>query len=803
MKKHLLFLFSCLLIFTVAKAQPGFINTIAGGGVGDNSLAINANLQLPFCVATDRAGNVYIDDLVNQRIRKITRSTGIISTIAGNGKAGYDGDDGLATDAELNYPRGVAVDSAGNVYIADAVNSRVRRVDAQSGIITTYAGGGTGGLGDGGKAIECSMSEPWGVALDKHGNLFIADTYNQRVREVNAKTGIINTIAGNGQFGSGGDGDSAIHAQFGYPVGLAVDTAGNVYIVDQDNCKVREVYASNAIINTIAGTGSFSYSGDGGLAIYASIYIPSGVAVDDSNNVYVTGIYESRVRKITAATGIINTIAGNGQFRYTSDGGLADTTSLYFPTGVALDAHRNVFIADFESNRIRQIDTLGIIHTFAGGAGVGDGGSALSAALSYPVNVAVDKSSNVYIADMENNRVRKITTSTGIISTIAGSGISKYNNDGGLADTSSLYLPTGVAFDDSENVYILCSGDARLRKVNALTGKISTVANIYGVQGYSGDNIPDSTAEFYFAPYVVLNLYYYYPLNYGVTLDKQGNIYIADGNNRIRKITSSTGIITTVAGNGTPGVDGDGGQATNAQLNNPTNVAFDDSGNMYIADFGNYRIRKVDASTGNITTVAGGGINVLESGMATSALLYPSAIAIDTFGNMYVTNWYNNLVQVVNLSTGFLNTVTGIGVEGYSGDGGLAKNAEVNYPYGVALDASRNIYIADTYNNVIREINAFSNIGPAGIEQLSDANSISVYPNPANSNVNVAIGTGIISGNGTIRVCDVTGREMIEMNKYINSGSTVAIDISSFSAGVYLVTLNIGQYSSVAKVIKQ
>ncbi len=597
----------------------------------------------------------------------------------------------------------------------------------------------------------------------------------------------------------------ATDAEIGYSVVIRLDTAGNIYFSDQGTNTVHEITTSG-IINTVIGDGSYGFCGDGGPATNACVYIPSGVAIDDSGNLYLADLYNSRVRKVTAATGdIISTIAGNGDFGYSSDGGPADTTRLYFPTGVCVDAHRNVYIADFYNNRIRKVDTNGIITTIAGGTGVGDGGSALDAALSYPMNVSVDKSSNVYIADYFDNRVREISTSTGIISTVAGNGFPRYGSDNGLADTSSLFYPTGVATDDSGNVYILCSGDARIRKVNPVKGTISTIAGD-GSQGYTSDNIPATDAEFYFSPPNIVLIgfyYYYYYYNYGLALDKAGNIYVADGNNRIRRIDAITDTITTIAGSGLPGIDGDGGPATAAQLNNPTNVAFDDSGNLYIVDFGNNRVREVEASTGIINTVAGGGVDVGEGEPATDASLYPSAVAVDSSGNIYIADVYNNQIREVNAVTGILTTIAGNGIFAFSGDGGPAKNAEMEYPEGLTLDASDNIYIGDTYNDRVREINALPKQKVTGINLVNLANNIETYPNPTSNTINIKFGSDMSSGDAVIKVSDVTGRELITMNKYITAGSNLSIDISSFPSGMYFVAFNEGQYSEVTKVVKE
>ncbi len=313
----------------------GLINTIAGNGnagySGDNGAAVNAELQYPGGVAVDSNGNVYIDDYYNSRIRKITASTGVITTVAGNGTAGYSGDGGAATSAELNYPTAVAVDAYGNIYIADNSNERVRKVTVSTGIITTIAGNGNLGYsGDGGAATSAELDLPLSVAVDSSGNIYIAD-FGNRVRKVTVSSGIITTVAGDGTAGYSGDGGAATSAELNYPSGVAVDSSGNIYIGDTSNERIRKVTVSTGVITTVAGNGTLGYSGDGGAATSAELGYPWGVAVDSSGNIYIGDSNNNRVRKVTVSTGIISTIAGNGTGGYTGDGGTATNAELNGP----------------------------------------------------------------------------------------------------------------------------------------------------------------------------------------------------------------------------------------------------------------------------------------------------------------------------------------------------------------------------------------------------------------------------------------------------------------------------------------
>jgi len=363
MRKHLFFisLFAVIIIFAgfSAQAQTGIITTISGDGAfgytGDGGAATAAELYYPYGVAVDGSGNIYIADQSNNCIRKVNTS-GVITTIAGNGTPGYSGDGGAATAAELSYPTGVAVDGSGNIYIADYGNSRLRKVNS-SGVITTFAGNGTIGYsGDGGAATAAELYYPYGVAVDGSGNLYIADQYNNRIRKVNT-SGVITTIAGNGTYGYGGDGGAATAAELGGPTGVAVDGSGNIYIADYGYSRIRKVNTSG-VITTLAGNGTAAYSGDGGAATAAELAYPYGVAVDESGNIYIADYGNCRIRKVNSS-GVITTLAGNGTPGYTGDGGAATAAELNAPMGVAVDGSGNIlYIADCSNNRLRRVTNV-------------------------------------------------------------------------------------------------------------------------------------------------------------------------------------------------------------------------------------------------------------------------------------------------------------------------------------------------------------------------------------------------------------------------------------------------------------
>ena len=342
-----------------------------------------------------------------------------IATVAGVGTGfhgGFSGDGGPATSAQLGGPDALVLDASGNLYLADAENNRIRKVDARTGIITTVAGNGTAEFGgDGGPATEAQIDWPFGLAVDSTGSLFIADFENGRVRKVDVRTGTSTTVAGNGTIGGGGDGGPAASAQLLGPASLAVDASGNLYIADSANQRIRRVAARTGIITTVAGDGAGEFGGDGGPATDAQLNQPTGLAFDASGNLFIADAFNHRIRRVDARTGIITTVAGDGTSEFGGDGGPATDAQLNHPVGVAVDADGNLFIADQLNHRIRQVAAgTGIITTVAGsetgvfGGFGGDGGAAASAQLRYPSAVILDPSGNLLVADTGNDRVRTI-----------------------------------------------------------------------------------------------------------------------------------------------------------------------------------------------------------------------------------------------------------------------------------------------------------------------------------------------------------------------------------------------------------
>jgi uncharacterized repeat protein (TIGR02543 family) len=708
---------------TIANAAaPGEIVVFAGGGVGDGGSATSVSLREPSGVAVDSVGNIYVADKANSRIRKIDTS-GVISTVAGNGTASFSGDGGAATSASLNNPYAVAVDSSGNIYISDQGNQRIRKVNT-SGVISTVAGNGTAGVsGDGGAATSAELYTPGGIAVDSSGNIYIVDS--RRIRKVDT-SGVISTV---------------VISNLSSPIGVAVDSSGNLYIADWGWNYIKKVNTSG-VVSTVAGNGTSVSSGDWGYATSAGLNEPVAVAVDAAGNIYIAEWNGQRIRKITT-NGIIYTVAGTGAGGFSGDGGAATSARIYYSYGVAADSSGNIYIADSMNRRIRKVNTSGVINTVAGSGAVffnggggaggfsGDGGAATSAQLYSPSVGASDSSGNIYIADA--GRIRKVTPS-GIISTVAGNGTVGSAGDGGTATSAMISTAMGVAFDSSGNIYIADYSNNCIRKVST-SGVISTVAghNDPNTFGSTGDGGP-ATAAYIYGPR-------------GIAVDSTGNIYIVqEGSSLIRKVDPS-GVISTFAGNRTYGYSGDGGPATAAALKFPNAVAVDSSGNVYIADTGNNRIRKVDTS-GIISTIAGsdfGNYYAGDGGPATAASLYkPKGVTVDSAGNIYFADTGNNRLRKVN-AAGMISTVAGNGVLGYSGDGGSATSAMINMdtfssPSGVVIDPSGNIYISDNTNVRIRKVYP-ANISdaPTGVTATAGNGQATVSFEPPPSNGGSAI----------------------------------------------------------------
>jgi uncharacterized protein (TIGR03437 family) len=670
-------------------AQTYVVSTIAGGAPAP---AVAAATSLPLGglgrVGSDSSGNIYFTTL--NSVYQLA-SSGTVTRIAGNGTPGFSGDGGPATSAQLNSPQGVAVDSSGSVYISDTGNERIRVVS--KGTISTFAGNGTSGSnGDYGDPKQAQLHLPLGLAVDSSGNLYIADSANNVIRQVTG--GIIYTFAGNHIQGFSAEGGPAVVAALNTPYDITFDKNGNMYIADTGNARIRLVNTAGVITTFVGGGTTYT---EGGLATASVLAGPRGVGVDSSGNLYVADADGNRIYKVV--NNVITTFAGTGGNGFAGDGSSASKAQINAPSSIALDTSGNVYFTDSGNARIRKIAS-GTISTVVGNGVTsysGDGGSAQSALMSAPAGAVSASGGVVYISDTNNQRIRKIA-SDGTVSTVAGTGTSGFGGDGGSATAAQLSYPSGLAVDASGSVYISDTANQRVRKLSG--GTISTVAG-NGTSGYGGDGSSATSAQ--------LNS----PA--GIAVDNAGNLYIADFSNQVVRKVSAGGTISTLAGNGLAGYSGDGGPAAQAQLNGPSGVAVDSSGNVFVADSGNHVVRKITPG-GTITTFAGNGAAATsgDGGPAASAsLALPTAVAVDSQGDLFITDSSANRVRLVNAG-GVITTIAGAGTPGYGGDNGPALSALFNGLIAVSLDPSGNLYLADRVNNVIRLLQPVSGTPAVG-----------------------------------------------------------------------------------------
>ena len=643
-------------------AQSYTISTIAGTTrLLDGSNANTVPLRTPQGVVVDSVGNIYIADTNDNRIRKIN-PFGIISTYAGTGVPGYSGDRGKATLAQLSAPFGLAMDSTGNLYIADRDNYRVRKISSDGTINTVAGNGRPGSAGDNGSALNAQIL-PFAVAVDSQGNLFIS-TLDFRVRKVDVK-GNITTIAGTGNPGYAGDNGPGNAAEISLVTQMACDPKGNVYLADSVNAYVRRVDTSG-MISPVAGSGFRGFISDG-LPATSELMLPTGVAVDQNgNNLYISDVNRDLVRRVDLSSGLIYTVAGNGNNGFTGDNGAPLQATLNFPGALAVDSSNQIYVSDFGNKRVRRINPT-MIATVAG-TNIRDGGPATSAFLNFPFGLAVDGTNSVVIADQGNSVARRFT---------AGGNISSF---GALLEN-----PAAVATDAPGNYYV--TDDEPIVLKITPSGNTTIVAGTTN-DGYTGDNGQATSANI--------------STPTGVTVDTANNVYITDYKNKVvRKVTAATGIISTIAGSGKPAFSGDGGPALSAGLD-PYDVAIDSKNNLYIADQANNRIRKVTPD-GIITTAAGNGIAGYsgDGSVAAAAMLAaPSGVAVDGAGNLYIADNGNSVVRRV--TSGLITTIAGNGqFFPPSGDGGPAIAATVA-PFRVSADTAGNVYISDSINDRVR-----------------------------------------------------------------------------------------------------
>lgn len=770
---------SFFLLTTLAAAQSYGLATIAGSSrLRDGDLATTAPLRYPYGVAQDAAGNIYFADAEDNRVRRVDLN-GIISTVAGTGVAGFSGDGGQATQATFNFPQGIKLDAkAANLYIDDYNNNRVRVVALATGIVTTIAGNGDFLFnGNSGSATQIAF-DPDDIAVDSANNVYIADYTNSRIRKVSAADGTISTIAGIANPGNAGDNGPAVQAAVDGPTGISVDAQNNVYFIDSNNNRVRKINQSTGIITNFAGTGRYgygepSYDGVGGPATSAFLLYPFSIAVEPNGNVLILCLAE--LWRVLATNGTIQFVAGSDTIGFAGDGGPPMNAQFAVPYYVAAAPNDDILISDLGNYRVRRIDA-GVINTVAG-TSILDGIAATAAFLNQPDGLVFDAKGEVVISDTGDSRVR-VVPSSGVIANVAGTGVRG-------SDPGELYFQRGVTYDAVGNLYIADWDNDRVMRVAPGSAALQIAGN--GNEGFGGDGNQASQA--------------YLNSPTGVAVDAAGNVYIADnGNGRIRMVDVN-GDISTIAGNGNPMFLGDNGPAKSAQLD-PADVVLDNAGNLYVSDRGNHRIRKINLTSKVITTVAGIGSpgHSGDGGPATSAQLkLPTSMTLDAAGNLYIADNGNSVVRRVSATTGTITTIAGNGSSVFNGESGTAIGVSID-PTRVAVDGSGAIYITDQFNDRVRKL-------IVQVPSVMTISSGDAQTGPPGTSLSIAVkivdATGMAVGNVVVSFTVSTGTASLSAATATTGGDGVAtiqltlgatigpLKIAAAAAGVPGVTFNL------------
>jgi len=680
------------LTFSTLAGSPG-----SGSADGTGPAARFAN---PWGVASDTAGNLYVADTDNHTIRKITPA-GVVSTLAGSpGASGTN--DGTGSSARFFQPQGVGVDGAGYVYVADTGNYTIRRI-TPSGVVTTVAGSpGKSGNADG-FGSNARFYEPEGIVVRSNGTLmFVADTWNHTVRQVDG-AGTVTTLAGSAGNAGSADG-TGTSAQFNQPQGIALDNSGNIYIGDTGNHTIRKVTLL-AFVTTLAGSAG-NYGSTDATGTNASFWAPQGLVLDSATNLYVADSFNNTIRKITPA-GVVTTLAGTAGILGAADG-TGSAARFWLPQSVAADGSGNLYVADTANGTIRKVAPGAVVTTLAGSASIGSAdGNGASASFYGPSSSAIDSAGNVYVADTANATIRKVTSNS-VVTTLAGLA-GNVGSANGTGSNARFNAPQGIAADSSGNLYVADTANHTIRKITS-GGVVTTLAGSPGTNGLADGT---GTSALFNLPQ-------------GVAADTSGNVYVADTwNHTIRKITA-VGVVTTLAG--LPGYYGDsdgpiGGNGTNtARFYCPSGLAADASGNIYVADTRNHTIRKVTPA-GVVSTLAGlGGVWGSADGTNSNARFnQPQSIAVDASTNLYVLDSGNHTVRRVAPSgtNWVVTTVAGQAGAGGNSDGAGAS-ARFLYPGGIGINNAGVFCVADWGNNTIRAGIASANAPPSILVQPQD-----------------------------------------------------------------------------------
>ena len=600
-----------------------------------------------------------------------------VDLLAGN-TDGVGSVDGTGASARFFMPFGNTVDAAGNVYVADTNNSTIRKI-SPTGIVTTLAGTpGVVGSADGTGAVA-QFNTPIGVAVDGMGNVFVGDQNNHTIRKI-SPAGAVTTFAGTPGIPGSADG-SGIGAQFWWPFNLALDIDGNVYVADQGNATIRKI-TNSGVVSTLAGSpsGRGTADGTGAAALFEN---PTGLALDSTGNIYVADYTAHTIRKISPV-GVVTTLAGTPDIPGTIDGN-GSAARFNRPSSLATDGVGNVYVADSANQTIRKISPSGTVSTIAGTVGTWGWaeGSGTSAIFYSPWGIASDQLGNLFVADTNNNSIRKISPSLAV-STLAGTAGVQGTTDG-IGPLAQFSNAVGVAVDGSGNTYVADRMNSTIRKIS-LTGEVTTLAGTAGLTG-STDGL-NSVALFNRPT--------------GVAIDGAGNLFVADARNSTIRKVGVNGVVSTIAG--TAGLNGSAdGTGAVARFSSPYGLAVDASGNVYVADTGNQTIRKI-SPTGVVTTLAGlAGSGGSKDGTGTTARFYaPMGVAVDAAGNVYVADSSFCTVRKIS-ALGVVTTLAG--KAGFQGsDDGAGVLARFAFPQGLAVNGAGDIFVADTYNGSIRKV---------------------------------------------------------------------------------------------------
>lgn len=606
---------------TIRKVSPaGIVTTFAGraGRSGDSDgFGAAAGFLNAWSIALDRDGSLFVADTANYLIRKIAPS-GKVTTLAGT--SGVSGSqDGPGTSASFSGPAGVAVDRAGNVYVADANLNLIRKIDPAGNVRTLAGLAGQAGTNDGPGALA-RFNFPTGVAVDAATNIFVADNVNNTIRKI-TPDGRVSTLAGAAGFAGGADGTGS-EARFNAPRGLVCDATGNVYVADSYNHAVRKVTPAGAV-TTFAGTGQADHRDGPGLE--ARFNTPAGIAIDGAGNLFVGEYDNNTVRKITPA-GIVSTVVGQRTIGHVD--GPANQARFNFPTGLAVDANGNVFVADIYNETIRRISPAGEVTTRAGVAGSygSTDGPALQATFAYPYGLLATTNGTLYVADSDSHAIRVISPA-GTVSTLTGNATNAGNLDGPLS-IATFQQPTALAMEAGGALFVIDSTANTLRKISSAS--VRTLAGIPGVAG-SADGI-GAIATFNHPG--------------GLAVSPDGTLFVSDTDNHtIRKVTR-VGEVSTYAG--AAGVLGSAdGAVAQARFISPRGLALDSKTNLYVADSGNNVIRRISPA-GLVTTISGRASYLTGSadGEGSEARFnYPYSIAVDASDTVYVTDSYNQTIR--------------------------------------------------------------------------------------------------------------------------------------------------------------